>query len=103
MYGNQKYFANMDGLQARLGRYNNRGTQSVITSFKFWLYHMSRSDRKAWNARGVQLLKKIEETGFEPRDKNGLNNFINYAMDKEEAFYLTGNTRKHDLDDEYSS
>ena len=101
MYGNQKYFANMDGLHARLGRYSDRRAQAVIKSFYFWLYDMSRSDRKAWNARGAHIIGIIEKAQtLSLKDKSGLNNFINYSMDKEEAFYLTGNTRK---DDDYTS
>lgn len=81
--------------------YSDRRAQAIIKSFYFWLDHMSRSDRRAWNARGAQIIGKIENSSIHTKDKKALNHHINYSMDREEAFYLMGH--KQESDDDYSS
>lgn len=82
--------------------YSDRRAQALLKSFYFWLRDMSRSDRRDWNARGAQIILKIENsTIISSKDKSALNFQINYEMDKEEAHYLMGTIREDNSD--YSS
>lgn len=85
-----------------LTSYNDIRAKAILKSFYFWLDDMSRSDRRSWNARGAQIIGKIENsTMLSSKDKSALNFQINYAIDKEEAVYLMGH--KSTDDDDYSS
>lgn len=75
---------NTPGVQ--LYKYTDRTTVALMKSYKFWLYHMSRKDRGAWNVRGLQILAKIEKAyGVTLNDKKNLSKEVRWEIDRQHA------------------
>ena len=69
-----------------LYNYSDRRTVALLKTYKYWLYHMSRKDRGAWNVRGLQILAKIEKAyGITVKDKSELSKEVRWEIDRQHA------------------
>ena len=70
---------------SRLEMYRDRRTVALIKTFYFWQEKMSRKNIRAWNARGAEIIAKIQQARILNKDKSEMTRRINWDMDRQEA------------------
>lgn len=87
----------------RLDSYRDRRARAVIKTLYYWLFHMSRSDRRSWSERGIEIKAKIGKARtLALMDKREIDRLIDHHIDRQEAREIISKWQGGTFDDDSS-